>query len=192
MDHITFLQQRYSTPAKQLLEPAPSQTELEQILQAAVAAPDHGGLHPWQFLIIKGEARQKLGDLMARCYQQRHPQASSEQVERQRTKPLRSPLIITVVAKIQQNPSVDKLEQILSAGAACQQILLAAQALGYGAIWLSGESIFDWNINDGLGLGFDDQIVGFLYLGTESQSRKAPQRPAVRNFIHDWTPDPKA
>jgi len=191
MDHITFLQQRYSTPAKQLLEPAPSQTELEQILQAAVAAPDHGGLHPWQFLIIKGEARQKLGDLMARCYQQRHPQASSEQVERQRTKPLRSPLIITVVAKIQQNPSVDKLEQILSAGAACQQILLATQALGYGAIWLSGESIFDWNINDGLGLEFDDQIVGFLYLGTESQSSKAPQRPAVRNFIHDWNPNPK-
>ncbi len=188
MDQITFLQQRYSTAAKHLVEPAPNSAELEQILQAAVAAPDHGGLHPWQFLIIEGETRQKLGGLMAHCYQQRHPQASNDQVERQRAKPLRSPLIITVVAKIQENPSVDKLEQILSAGAACQQILLAAQALGYGAIWLSGESIFDWNINDGLGLSFDDQIVGFLYLGTEKQPIEQPKRPSASHFSQIWNP----
>ncbi|MDQ7074045.1 MAG: nitroreductase [Gammaproteobacteria bacterium] len=192
MHDITFLQQRHSTAAKQLGEPAPNKAELEQILAAAVAAPDHGGLQPWRFLIIEKEARQKLGDLMASCYQKRHPQATTEQVERQRIKPLRSPLIITVVAKIQSNPSVNKMEQILSAGAACQQILLASQALGYGAIWLSGESIFDWNINEGLELGFDDQIVGFLYLGTETETIAAPQRPSVTDFIQHWNPSSKS
>ncbi|MBL4763300.1 MAG: nitroreductase [Gammaproteobacteria bacterium] len=188
MDAITALHTRHSTAAAQLNEPAPSETELASILKAAVTAPDHAGLTPWQFILIRGDARQCLGDLMAETFRRRNPTADSALIERQRKKPLRSPLIITVVATIvSDNPKVPEFEQILSAAAAAEHIQLACHALGYGSIWLSGDNMYDWVFTEALGLNTTDRIVGFLYIGTPNKLGNAAPRPNAADFVREWT-----
>lgn len=188
MSILELLHARASVPAVLLEEPAPEGADLQAILRAAVTAPDHGGLTPWRFLLIRGEARRRLGDVFAAALRKRNPDVSEAEVERQRAKPLRAPLIVVVVAAVQpDNPKVPATEQILSAGCAAQHMQLAANALGYGSIWLTGANAFDWNVNEALGLNFDDQIVSFLYLGTPRERPPAPARPDPARFVSEWT-----
>ncbi|MGM0565044.1 MAG: nitroreductase family protein [Pseudomonadota bacterium] len=188
MDAIENLIGRRSTPAKRLTEPAPDDRELDTLFRAAVTAPDHGQLQPWSFIVIRGEARQRLGDLFAEAYQMRDPEVDSEALENYRNKPLRAPLIIAVVARITPgNPKVPEQEQVLSAGCAAEHIQLAARAMGYGSIWLTGINTRDWKVCEGLGLGFDDKLVGYLYLGTPPESAAAPERPEPSTFVREWS-----
>ncbi|MEX0606406.1 MAG: nitroreductase, partial [Halofilum sp. (in: g-proteobacteria)] len=144
MDPISLLTGRYSTPANQLDDPAPSDSELAQILCSAVAAPDHGGLRPWRFRIIRGEARRRLGKVFADATRARAPSTDAQALEDAAAKPLRAPMIIAVAAHCDpDHPKIPESEQLLSAGAAVQQIQLAARALGYGAIWLTGANTYD-------------------------------------------------
>ncbi len=172
MDALTLLLQRHSVA--QLREPAPSGAELENILQAGLRAPDHGALHPWLFLLAQGEGRQRLGELLAQVAQARG--LATEAIEKARKAPLRAPLVITVVARTQPHEQVPRLEQELSAGCAVMAMQMAAQAQGFGGIWRSGWFIFDRLLHQRLGLGEQEQIVGFLYLGTPNAEPK-PHRP---------------
>ena len=174
MDALSLLLHRQSIA--QLQEPAPCGETLEQILQAGLRAPDHGALHPWLFLVAEGDGRQRLGDLLAEVAQARG--MAPDDIEKARTAPLRAPLVITVVARVQHHDKVPPLEQQLSAGCAAMAMQMAAQALGFGGIWRSGWFIFDRLIHQGLGLHESDQIVGFLYLGTPVTTPKPP-RPLV-------------
>ncbi|EDY85585.1 nitroreductase family protein [gamma proteobacterium HTCC5015] len=188
MDAIDNLLGRYSTPAKQLQEPAPSDDQLNTLFQAAVTAPDHGNLQPWSFILIRGEARHKLGDVFAEAYQLRDPSVDSEALENYRNKPLRAPLLIAVVAKITPgNPKIPVQEQIISAACAAQHIQLGAQAMGFGSIWLTGINTRDWKVCEALGLDFDDKIVGYLYLGTPPEQPSIPPRPDASQFVREWT-----
>lgn len=188
MSLLTALQQRQSTPALVLKEPAPSDEHLTELFCAAVAAPDHGAMRPWQFLVVRGAARQRLGDVFATALQQRNPNADIKLLEQERAKPLRAPLIIVVVARLRSdNPKVPEQEQILSAGCAAQHIQLAANALGYGSIWLTGDNANDWTVSEALGLEFDDRIVGFIYLGTPKAKLPTKKRPDPQPFIVEWT-----
>lgn len=188
MTPLQLLHSRASVPADQLDEPAPSGEDLSAILRAGVAAPDHGGLRPWQFLLIRGAARSALGDVFAAALQARDPAAPDTAVEKQRGKPLRAPLIIAVVARVEpDNPKIPEIEQVLSAGAAAQQMQLAAHALGYGSIWLTGENARDAVVTEALGLGFDDRIVAFLYLGTPREAGHGVERPDPAAFTVEWT-----
>ncbi len=162
MDALTLLLERTSTA--QLQAPAPTGPELETILQAGLRAPDHGGLHPWLFLLAQGEGLGRLGQHLAKAAQQRGE--SLDAIEKATQAPLRAPLVITVVAKVQHHPKVPALEQQLSAGCTVMAMQMAAQALGFGGIWRSGWFIFDRGLHQALGLSDEDQIVGFLYLGT--------------------------
>ncbi len=169
MTVIEFLQTRKSIPAKFLNEPAPSHEEIRSMIQAALAAPDHGMLNPWKFIVIEGEARNKLGALLAEASRLREPTLAEEKVAKQREKPLRSPTIIVVVATIVKNHvKVPEIEQVLSAGAAAQQLMLAANSMGYGAIWLTGPNSNEVSVKSGLGVSVNDVIIGFIYLGTSS------------------------
>jgi len=169
MNTLELLQNRKSTPAKCLTEPAPTTEEIELIIIAALAAPDHCALKPWEFIIIKGEARHRLGQLLAEASQHREPSLPMDKINRQKDKPLRSPMIIVVVAKIAKNhDKVPELEQLLSAGVAANQILLASNTLGYDGIWLSGPNAFEDSLKKGLGIETKDAIVGFIYLGTST------------------------
>ncbi len=189
MKILEFLQNRTSIPAKLLQDPAPGKNEIRQMIKAALAAPDHAALRPWKFIIIEGEAREKLGDLFVTASRNREPDLDREKLERQRDKPMRSPVIIAVTAKITENhPKTPVVEQVLSAGAAAQQILLAANALGYGSIWLTGPNAEDVSVKKALGLEEQDRIVGFIYLGTSRIPKPNIIRPDVDEYMEYWNP----
>jgi nitroreductase len=187
VDALALLHRRSSVPAHELDDPAPDDQALDAILRAGVSAPDHGGLQPWRFLIVRGTARERLGDLFARAARQRRPETTAEELERIRAKPLRAPMILVVAARIDpDNPKVPESEQLLSAGAAAQQMSLAAQALGFGAIWLTGAHAHCAHVAEGLGLDFDDRIVAFLHVGTPRGARGERERPDPARFTSEW------
>lgn len=187
MDAISLLTGRRSIAPDMLEEPAPNNAELEVILRSAVAAPDHGGLTPWRFVLIRGEARRRLGEVFAEVTRARDPATDADTLARQASKPLRAPLIVAVAARIDQdNPKIPAVEQLLSAGAAAQQIQLAATALGYGAIWLTGANAHDSAVVEALGLDLDDRIVGLIHIGTPREIESPPQRPDPWTFTTEW------
>lgn len=180
MTDLQWLLQRHSIPAKQLLEPAPNPAELELILQAACSVPDHGALQPYRFLVIDGDQRVQLGETFAQSVQQRQPDSEPAVIEKQRSKPMRAPMIITVIASPQNHPKIPEIEQLLCAGAAAEHILLAANSLGFGSVWLTGDNAYDWNVCEALGLQMHEKIIGFIYLGTAMGETTAPERPKPR------------
>lgn len=188
MTDIETLQSRHSTPANQLIEPAPDDAQLKQILQAAMAAPDHGRLQPYRFLRIAGEARYRLSELFAEAVKNRDPEVSDEYLKKQADKPLRSPMIVVVIATLIDSPKVPRVEQLLCAGSVAHGILLASEALGFGGIWLSGDNAYDETVRQALGLTDNEEIVGFVYLGSK-KNQMPPRHPApVEPFLGDWPP----
>jgi len=183
VDAITLLHNRVSCPV--LKEPAPTQEQLEVIFKAALRAPDHGMIRPWRFLIISGEHRARLGELFLKAALSENPELAPEQQEKIRKKPMRAPLIIVVVAANQQHPKVPILEQEISAGCAAQNILHAAYALGFGAMWRTGKMAYHPVVKAGLEVSAEESIVGFIYLGSAPKMRRAPQH-EIEKFVSVW------
>jgi nitroreductase len=184
MDAMKLLLERVS--AVKLQEPGPSPEELDTILRTALRAPDHGRLRPWRFIVIEREKREQFGELMAQTLKAREPNASSETLARERQKALRAPLILIVAAAMKPSPKIPEIEQIVSAGAAAAHIMLAVQALGYGAMWRTGAPAYDHGIKQGLGLRPEDTIVGLFYIGTPAVQPTASSRPELGDFVTRW------
>ena len=159
--------------ASVLRDPGPTDQQWETLLRAGARAPDHGRLRPWRFIIVRGEARELLGDVMAEALRASKPDTPSEALDRERRKPSRAPAILVVAVVPVPHSGVPEIEQILAGGAAAQNILLAAHALGLGAIWRTGAPAYDNRVARGLGLPEQGRIVAFIYLG-------APHAPAIR------------
>jgi nitroreductase len=172
MDVLSAIELRAS--AARLNEPGPAPDKLEQILHAGLHAPDHGRLSPWRFVVIEGDARKRFGQFLADRLRTKDPGASSDSLEKEAAKPLRAPTIVTVAAAITQG-KIPEIEQVLAVGAGVQNMLLAAGALGFAAMWKTGEPAYDPAVKQFLGLDAGDHIVAFLYLGT------APALPPARN-----------
>jgi len=185
---LLALQERVSFHARVLEEPAPNSEQLTDILKCAMTAPDHAQMRPWRFVIIEGDARIKLGEVFAQAVKQRDPDVSDKKLESVADKPLRSPMIITVIATItEDHPKTPVVEQILSAGVAAQHISLGANALGFGAHWLTGPNTYSSLVKDALGVEPKDQIVGFIYVGTPSMKKPQRERPDPADFVSYWT-----
>jgi nitroreductase len=187
MEAIDALTQRVS--GSDLVDPAPDELELHSILSAAVRAPDHGRLRPWRFTVLRGDARQRLGLLLAHSYQRRHPDATPAQIEKETNRPLRAPLVVVVGAKVNHGCNIPAIEQILSAGAAAENIMVAAFALGFGCAWKTGEAAYDAEIKAAFGLEPTDAIVGFLYLGTNSKPPPPATPVDLAEHVADWPDD---
>lgn len=173
MDAITLLTTRYSSP--RLTEPAPAGEALELIKRAALQVPDHGALRPWRFVIVEGKsALSRLGDIFAEAAIEEDPSISLEMQERARQLPLRAPMIITCIAKVVEHAKVPTAEQVQSAACAVMAMQQMAFALGFGGVWRTGAYAQQDYVKQAFELGPDDEIVGFLYLGTSTSS--APQR----------------
>lgn len=172
MQAIDVLLKRRS--AKALIDPAPDAGALELLFESASRAPDHGRLRPWRFIVIRGAARERLGELMAEQLRRRQPAAGVESLQRERQKALRAPLILVVAAVCNAAAKIPPIEQMLAAGAAAQNIMLAATALGFGAMWKTGEAAYDDTVKTALGLETGAAIVGFLYLGTTPAAAVPP------------------
>ena len=184
MDAIDNLLTRNSSP--KLVEPTPSEHDLHTIYQAALRAPDHARLAPWRFLQIQGVARQHLGELFVQASEKKSEDLTESDKNKIKQKPLRAPLIIVAIADIQENPKVPEVEQLLSVGAAVQNILLAAHALGFAGIWRTGSMAFDATVKKGLGLSVSEQIVGFIYVGTREGKQKSLPQYQPSDFVSDW------
>jgi len=175
-----------------LSEPAPNESQLADMLKAAARAPDHAWLRPWRFLSIQGDSRHSLGSVFAnaatkRATQQQLTAPTTSQLEKLAQKPLRAPLIITVIAQIQQHPKVPAVEQLISAGCAAQGILLAAHALGFAGIWRTGSNSYCPHVKAALGLAEHEEIVGFLYIGTASSGCKGIPELPMHDYCRPWT-----
>jgi nitroreductase len=172
--------------AMKLVSPGPSAADLEQIFNSAVRAPDHGRLRPWQFIVIGPEQRERFGQVMADCLRRRNPSVSETELQRERDKAFRAPTIVAVGAKVKKGHKIPEVEQIASATAAAQTIMLAAPALGYGAVWKTGAAAYDPVVKVALGLTADDDIVGFLYIGTPAGGPSPIPRPEAKDFVTTW------
>ena len=170
----------------QLETPAPEGPELELILDAGLRAPDHGHLRPWRFVLIRGEARARLGALLAGATLARDPSAAPALVERYRGWPLRMPLLIGVGTRLRPGHPVPEVEQLLSAGAAAMNMLNAIHLLGYGGIWVTGPNAYDDRVNAALGFTAPDRLVGFLAVGTPKAPPTGAPRPKRAAHVVEW------
>ena len=183
MDALTVLQQRVSSAI--LNDPAPSQDQLNDMFKAALRAPDHGGLTPWRFLIIQGEARQTFSDAL---YEIRQSEGvTGRGLNKMKTIGLRAPMIIVSIASLQQSDKIPDVEQDWSAAAATQNLILAAEALGLGAIWRSGWPAFHPEVNQLLGLTGNEKIVGYVYLGQRPDERRPITPLAIDDYVSEWS-----
>lgn len=167
-------------------DPAPDAARREAIFAAALRAADHGQIRPWRFLLVEGEARRELGNLFVRAAQIRDPDTPGAKLEKFAAMPLRAPLVVVAIAKVQDHPKVPGVEQVISAGAAVQNMLNAAFALGVGAFWRTGEMAYEPGVREGLGLTENEQIVGYLYLGTPVSQPEVASPLSIKDFFHSW------
>ncbi|MFV0575696.1 MAG: NAD(P)H nitroreductase [Vibrio sp.] len=179
MDALELLLQRRSIP--NLTEPAPEGKVLENIIKAGLRAPDHGNLTPWRFVIAQGEGLRKLSDILVHAAQSN--ECEDAVIDKLKKAPFRAPMVITVIAKVKPHEKVPAFEQYLSAGCAAQAMQMAAVAQGFQGFWRSGEWMFHPQVHQAFDLAGDDQIVGFLYLGTPNCTpMKVPER-KISDFV---------
>ncbi|HEY3850049.1 MAG TPA: nitroreductase [Steroidobacteraceae bacterium] len=164
MDLIEAIDTRSS--AGRLSAPGPSPEHLELILKAAARAPDHGRLKPWHLIVLEGSAKERFAAAAAEAKRRRNPALTDEQVLSDRDKVLRSPTLVVVGCSVREHPKVPEIEQIVAAGAAAENLFLAAHGLGYGVMWKTGAAAYDPDVKATLGLNPSDHIVGIIHLGT--------------------------
>lgn len=182
-DSLSRLLQRRSVPPRWLGEPGPSEQEIETLLTIAARVPDHGKLVPWRFILIQGEGRSRLGEVLERVFRSDNPGASAEQIAAERERFAHAPLVIAVASRVVPHAKIPDWEQVLSAGAVCMNLLTAATALGYGASWLSGWAAFDRRVLDALGLKPEERIAGFIHIGTAKETPPDRDRPNLTDIV---------
>lgn len=185
MDALDLLLNRVSVT--RLVDPAPSAEQLQLMFRAALRAPDHGQLRPWRFLTIEGQGRERLGELLAEALRLRQPDASEEVLQKPLKMPLRAPMLVAVIARPVPHPKVPEGEQLLAVGCAAHGLLLAAHAQGLGAVWRTGEFAYDRHVAEGLGLTADEQLLGFIYLGTPEGRLRTPLALEPQAFVSQWS-----
>ena len=188
LDLIDLILSRRSTSPKWLIEPGPTQAQIERMIAAAVAAPDHECLCPWRFLEISGVAREALADVFAEAKRLRSPGENPEEVERERERGRRAPVTLAVIARLRRDlEKVPVRDQYASVGAAIQNILLSAHAMGFGAKTLSGAKVNDPFICEALRVGPEEELVCFICMGTPADAPKERPRPSVAEHLTRWT-----
>ncbi|XOC93317.1 nitroreductase [Burkholderia sp. 22PA0106] len=175
-----------------LAEPGPSERELDAIFDAALRAPDHGNLKPWRFVLIRGEARRALGDVLVRLADAREPGAPAGANAHRANKPLAAPVLIAIAAALVPHRKVPETEQLLAVGAAAMNLLNAIHQLGYGGFWSSGVDSREPVLHDALGFAPNEQLLGFIYVGTPAADAPATARPAREAFVREWRPQADA
>ena len=144
------------------------------------------GSRPWRFVVVPENKRERFGDLMADCLRRMDPAASPDALQRERDKAMRAPVIVVVAATIHRGHKIPEMEQLVSAAAAAENIMLAANAQGFGAMWKTGAPAYDAGVKLALGLDPDSDIVGFLYVGTQVGSGSPAARPVVQDLVSIW------
>jgi nitroreductase len=187
------MQKRSHVAPKRLIAPGPSADDLQEIFQSAATAPDHGRITPWRFIIIPDHARQALGKAFVAALEQRDPQAHADERQAAHEKAQRSPCLILAVLRAQPEitspeaahpPSISLEERLISMGCAIQNMLLTAQAQGWGSGLTSGKALQSAPLRHLFRLTPDEQAICFLNFGTVAQSKPPRQRPLTEHFVN--------
>jgi len=183
------LETRRSTPARLLGAPAPDESALRRMLRAAVHVPDHGRRVPFRFITIQGGAGDALGEELVEIALARDPDAAPDVLDKDRQRFSHAPLVIAVVAVLDPDDvKIPEQERLLSAGCSCFSLLLAAQAEGFGAQWLTGWPAYDPQVLTRLGLSEHERIAGFIHIGTPTREAPERERPDPQALLSDWKP----
>jgi nitroreductase len=180
-DAVDLLLSRRSGSAKAMDKPGPSKKQLEQILQAGCRTPDHGKLFPWRFVVFEGKGRDRAGDVLAEVMEAEGERA--KQVEEERKRFLRAPVVIGVISHAREQHKIPVWEQELSAGAACQNILIAATAFGFTGNWLTEWYAYHPKVKEKLGIKAGERVAGFIYIGTPAEKLEERPRPEMKNIV---------
>ncbi len=182
-DAINLLLSRRSASAKRMTAPGPGPEELRKILAAGARVPDHGKLAPWRFILFEGEGRVRMGDVLAGAAKETETFLSPEREAQERTRFLRAPVVVGVVSRVREGIAIPEWEQILSAGACCQTMLIAAHSLGYAGNWITEWCAYHPRVREALGLKSGERIAGFLYIGTPAEPLEERARPDLDSLI---------
>jgi nitroreductase len=183
-DVLRFLALRRSASAKTLVAPGPNADTLHDILRIAARVPDHGKLAPWRFVILEGEAKTAFVAALEAIAARR---PDSERLDAPLFKIRIPPLTIAVISRISQN-KIPAWEQELSAGAVCQNLLLAAQAMGFGANWITDWYAYDPEVDALLGLKPGERVAGYVHIGTPDEPPQERVRPDLDALVTRWAP----
>ena len=186
-DALDLLKTRRSFKAAELTGPAPTAAEIDTLLTVASRVPDHGKLVPWRFIVFEGEARRAAGTAIVAAFRAKYPDAKPEQAEAERARLARAPLVIAVVSRAAPHVKIPEWEQVLSAGAAAMNLVLAAHALGYGAAWITEWYAYDRGVLDTLGLKPHEKIAGFVHIGRPPGKPEDRPRPPLAEIASRYS-----
>lgn len=184
---LQYLAQRRSLTAAQMTGPGPSAKEREALLALAARVPDHRRVHPFRFLTIEDEARSELGSVLVEASRKRDEGLEGEALELERRRFERAPLIVVVISKVDPAHKTPEWEQVLTCGAVCQNLVIAAGAAGYAAQWLTEWYAYDDDVCRALGLTEHERIAGFIYIGTPTEAPKERPRIPADTLTESWT-----
>ena len=186
---LHLLLTRRSVPVRLLAPPAPSHQEIVTLLTIASRVPDHARVVPWRFIVITPEGAARAGELIAAAYRTQHPDATPATVDAERGLLLRAPLVIGVVSSPREHPKAPEWEQLLSCGAACMNLVTAANAMGYSANWHTEWYAYDRTILTALGVSEQERIAGFIHIGTPGELPPDRPRPNLSDIAIEYGAD---
>ena len=182
------LARRRSVPARLLTIPAPSGAEREALLAFALRVPDHGRLQPWRLITIEGAALTTLAARLAERLAAREPDVNPARLDKERARYAHAALVVAVVARIDAGHArIPAQEQLLSAGCVAYSLVLGAEALGYGAQWLTGWAAYDPAVAALLGLGAGESLIGLVHIGSVGEEPTPIPRAQAAAHISVWT-----
>ncbi|MEN8723235.1 MAG: nitroreductase [Alphaproteobacteria bacterium] len=183
---LALLHERRSVKAKDMVEPGPDAAALDAIMRAGHRVPDHGKLGPWRFIVFEGDARIAFGKALAQIYGAVNPEMGPDTAAAQAGLPVRAPLMVAVIFSPSDAKPIPEWEQIMSTGAVCQNMLLAAHAQGYVGQWLTEWMAFEPKVATHLGLKKGERVAGFLYFGTAADNPAERERPDLAMRISHY------
>ncbi|MBE7220446.1 MAG: nitroreductase, partial [Caulobacteraceae bacterium] len=161
-DTIALQTRRRSVPPVQLAGPGPDAEQVQTLLTIAARVPDHGKLAPWRFIVFEGEGRLRAGERIAAVFKAQNPDAAEKRLELERNRLAQAPLVIGVVSRAAPHAKIPEWEQVMSAGAVCMNLTLAAHAMGFASSWLTEWYAYDRAALATLGVGENEKMAGFL------------------------------
>lgn len=185
---LDLLTSRRSVKTAMLSGPGPTAEQLDQILSCAARVPDHKMVEPWRFVVFEGEARRNFGNVLATVLAAEEKEPPSEvRLETERARFTFAPVVVAVISKVKPTPGAPEWEQVLSCGAAAQNLCLAANAMGFGTCWLTGWPAFSPGVARALRLTEGERVAGFIHIGTANDRQPERNRPSLAVIVTRWT-----
>ena len=190
-DALHLLKTRRSVKPMELTGPAPTQEEIDTLIGIASRVPDHGKLTPWRFVVFTGDARLAAGEAIVQAFRAERSDATPEQIEFERNRLARAPLVIAVVSRAAPHVKIPEWEQQLSAGASAMSLVFAAHAMGYAASWITEWYAYDRRVLDALGIAANERIAGFVHIGRPAKPPEDRDRPKLETIVTRYSPTRK-